>query len=176
MIWSLLWSGFEHLWWALPSGLALAAVAAFAFGVWPAVLVVLRKLPGAWQAALITLVLVLVAASGLYALGRAHEAQAHAGEIDALQLRLDAALDANESNLEAIGQLTKANQAWADAAAAKDKETAEAVAAITAERDRLSAELERRRKDRQRIYANDPDAADWARRPVPAAVADRLRE
>lgn len=172
----MIWSLFGHLWWALPSGLALAAGAALAFGVWPAVLAVVRGLPGRLQAALIALVLVLVSASGLYAVGRSHEAAEHAGEIGALQLRLDAALDANESNLEAIGQLVEANQAWADAAATKDQEAAEAVAAITAERDRLSAELELRRKDRQRIYANDPDAADWARRPIPAAVADRLRE
>lgn len=172
----MIWSLFGHLWWALPSGLAVAAGAAFALGLWPAVVAVLRQLPGTLQAALLAVVLALVAASGLYAVGRSHEAREHAGEVDALQLRLDAALAANESNLEAIGKLAKANQAWADAAAAKDKETAEAVAAITAERDRLSAELERRRKDRQRIYANDPDAADWARRPVPAAIADRLRE
>ena len=172
----MIWSLFEQVWWAVPSGLALAAGAVFALGAGPAALVVLRGLSGKLQAVLLALLVALVAASGLYAVGRSHEAQEHAGEVDALQLRLDAALAANKSNLEAIGQLVEANQAWADAAAAKDKETAEAVAAITAERDRLSAELERRRKDRQRIYANDPDAADWARRPVPAAIADRLRE
>lgn len=172
----MIWSLFGHLWWALPSGLGLAIVAVLALGAGPAVLVVLRRLPVALQAILLGLVVALVAGSGLYAVGRAHEAQEHAGQLDALQLRLDAALEANQSNLDAIADLVEANQAWADAAAAKDKETAEAVAAITAERDRLSAELERRRKDRQRIYANDPDAADWARRPVPAAIADRLRE
>lgn len=172
----MIWSLFGHLWWALPSGLGLAVVAVLALGAGPAVLVVLRRLPVGLQALILGVLVALVAGSGLYAVGRAHEAQEHAGEVEALQERLDAAMAANKSNLKAIGKLAKANQAWADAAAAKDKEAAEAVAAITAERDRLSAELEQRRKDRQRIYANDQEAADWARRPVPAAIAERLRE
>lgn len=176
MIWALLWKAFGQLWWALPSGLAVAAAVIFAVGAGPAVLVVLRRLPVGLQALLLGLVVALVAGSGLYAVGRSHEAQEHAGVVDALQARLDAALEANESNLGAIEQLTQANQAWAKAAAEKDQEAAEAVAAITAERDRLSAELEQRRQDRQRIYANDPDCADWARRPVCPAIVDRLRE
>lgn len=172
----MIWSLFGHLWWALPSGLALVVVVILLIGAWPAVLVVLRRLPAGLQALLLGLVVALVAGSGLYAVGRSHEAQEHAGEVDALKERLKASQDANESNLESIEQLVKANEAWAKAAAEQEQQAADAVAAITAERDRLSAELERRRKDRQEIYAHDQDAADWARRPVPDAVVRSLRE
>ncbi len=172
----MIWSLFSHLWWGLPAALAIAGGVAFALGAWPVVLAFLRGLSPGMRAALIAMLAAVVAASGLYAVGRAHEAREHAGELQALQERLDAALEANRTNLDAIEELTRANQAWADAAAAKDREAAAAIAAITQERDGLAAELDRRRRQRQEIYARDQDAAEWARRPVPAAVADGLRE
>lgn len=172
----MIWGLFGHLWWGLPSALAIAGVGVLALGAWPVVLAFLRGLSPRLQVLLVVVLAATVAASGLYAVGRAHEAREHAGELEAVQERLDAALAANKTNLETIGELAKANQAWADAAAAKDRDAAAAIAAITIERDGLAAELDRRRRQRQEIYANDQDAAEWARRPVPAAVVDRLRE
>lgn len=172
----MIWSLFGHLWWGLPAALAIAGGAAFAIGAWPLVLATLGKLPPKAQALLLALLAAVVAASGLYAVGRAHEARDHAGELSALQERLDAALDANATNLEAIARLTAANTAWAAQAEAKDREAAAAIAALAGERDRLADELERRRQARQRIYDHDQDAAAWARQPVPAVLADRLRE
>lgn len=83
---------------------------------------------------------------------------------------------ANRDNVKAIESLRTANAAWAAAADNRTREAIEAVAAAQAERDRLRAELDSRRRERKGIYERDQDAAAWGRARVPDAVARQLRE
>lgn len=83
---------------------------------------------------------------------------------------------ANASNLQAISDLKLANKAWSDLADQRKNEAAEAVKSVARERDALAAELERRRRERGQIYAQDPDAAAWGRTRVPARIRDQLRK
>lgn len=80
---------------------------------------------------------------------------------------------ANQSNLKAIGLLTQANEAWKsrglDATA-----SANAVAALTIERDKLATELHNRQTNREIIYAAQPSSRRWADTGMPAALADNL--
>ena len=46
------------------------------------------------------------------------------------------------------------------------------LATVKAQRDTAQAKA---RQERQAIYAGDKDAAEWARQPVPAAIAERVR-
>lgn len=46
------------------------------------------------------------------------------------------------------------------------------LATVKAQRDTAQAKA---RQERQAIYAGDKDAAEWARRPVPRAIADRVQ-
>ena len=82
---------------------------------------------------------------------------------------------ANRDNVAAIADLRTANMAWSDLADKRTKEAAAAAIAATAERDRLQAELNQRRRERGSIYENHPDAAVWGRQRVPELVADQLR-
>lgn len=82
---------------------------------------------------------------------------------------------ANRDNVAAIADLRTANMAWSDLADQRTKEAASAAIAATAERDRLQAELNQRRRERGNIYENHPDAAVWGRQRVPDRIADQLR-
>ena len=62
-----------------------------------------------------------------------------------------------ESERAAIGQRDELVRKLAQAEAARDQAQARA------------------RKERQAIYAQDQDAAAWARQPVPRAIAERVR-
>lgn len=97
-------------------------------------------------------------------------------EIANLTTMLETGRAANKSNIETIAKLVAENKAWADAAEARNAKAAEAVAAVTRERDALAAELAERRKNRGTIYHEDQDAAAWARQPLPRRIADQLRE
>ena len=46
------------------------------------------------------------------------------------------------------------------------------LATVKAQRDTAQAKA---RQERQAIYAGDKDAAEWARQPVPRAIAERVR-
>ena len=46
------------------------------------------------------------------------------------------------------------------------------LATVKAQRDSAQAKA---RQERQAIYAGDKDAAAWAKQPVPAAIAERVR-
>lgn len=93
------------------------------------------------------------------------------------KLQADSVLwqQANRDNVKAIGELQAANDAWANAAAQVQERSANAVAAVEAERSRLAGELADLRRERGTIYATDPDAAAWGRARVPARIADQLR-
>lgn len=82
---------------------------------------------------------------------------------------------ANRDNVAAIADLRTANMAWASLADQRTKEAAAAAIAATAERDRLQAELNQRRRERGSIYENHPDAAVWGRQRVPDSIAEQLR-
>ena len=82
---------------------------------------------------------------------------------------------ANRDNVAAIADLRTANMAWSSLADQRTKEAAAAAIAATAERDRLQAELNQRRRERGSIYENHPDAAVWGRQRVPDRIADQLR-
>lgn len=100
------------------------------------------------------------------------------GKSDKIQLLEAQAVNwaqANKDNVKAIHNLRMANAAWAGLAESRRKRADDAVAAADAERDRLSAELNERRRDRGIIYERNPDAAVWGRGRVPPAVADQLR-
>lgn len=97
-------------------------------------------------------------------------------EIANLTTMLETERAANESNMTTIAKLVAENKAWADAAEARNAQAAEAVAAVTRERDALAAELAQRRNNRGTIYHEDQDAAAWARQPLPRRIADQLRE
>lgn len=93
------------------------------------------------------------------------------------KLQADSVLwqQANRDNVKAIGELKAANDAWAKAAAEVQERSADAVAAVQAERNRLAGELADLRRERGTIYAIDPDAAAWGRTRVPVRIADQLR-
>lgn len=82
---------------------------------------------------------------------------------------------ANRDNVVAIAHLRTANMEWARLADLRTKKAAAAAFAAKAERDRLQAELDQRRRERGSIYENHPDAAVWGRQRVPDRIADQLR-
>ncbi|MBP7622422.1 MAG: hypothetical protein KA763_00510 [Xanthomonadales bacterium] len=82
---------------------------------------------------------------------------------------------ANRDNVTAIAELSSANMRWAGLADKRTQEAAAAATAANAERDRLQAELNQRRRERGFIYESHPDAAVWGRQRVPDSIADQLR-
>lgn len=62
-----------------------------------------------------------------------------------------------ESERSAIGERDKLVRELAEAKGQRDKAQAQA------------------KRERQAIYANDVDAATWARQPVPRAIAERMQ-
>lgn len=97
-------------------------------------------------------------------------------EVALLQTRIVTLESAAETNLQTIAVLKAKNKEWADAARVQEEQAADAVAAVTRERDALAKELEQRRKNRQVIYEQNPDAAVWGRTRIPDSVAYQLRE
>lgn len=83
---------------------------------------------------------------------------------------------ANASNVQAIDDLKKANQAWSSIARDTQTKAAQAVAAAASERDALAKEYDERRRARSELYRDNQDAAAWGRTAVPAGVADLLRK
>lgn len=82
---------------------------------------------------------------------------------------------ANRDNVTAIAELSAANMSWAGLADKRTQEAAAAATAANAERDRLLAQLDQRRRERGSIYESHPDAAVWGRQRVPDSIADQLR-
>lgn len=119
-------------------------------------------------------VLLLVMAAGAFflhwQLGNARE------RIGTLDTQLQVAVDTNAGQVAQIDDLTaritvmvaerEADQARAAAAAAEHEQDIL----------NLQAALARARNEREVIYEQDPDAADWGATAVPAAIADRLRQ
>jgi hypothetical protein len=82
---------------------------------------------------------------------------------------------ANRDNVAAIAELSAANMNWAGLADKRTQEAAAAATAANAERGRLLAQLNQRRRERGSIYESHPDAAVWGRQRVPDSIAEQLR-
>jgi len=148
--------------------IAWAAVRALGGGVWR----FLRSLP--WQ---VWLGLGLLAAGLLYGQARfSAGAESRQGEVDAARRTAAAAVASNATLMQSVKTLQAANDAWAEKYAADKAASDRAVAAAERERDALQAELTKRRADRDKLYANDANAAAWGRTTVPDAVARSLRK
>lgn len=97
-------------------------------------------------------------------------------ERDAARQTADVSVALNATNVETIRKLKDANAIWAAANAADKAAGREAVAAVERERDALQAELEKRRAQREKLYAHDTNAAAWGRAVVPNSVVRSLRD
>lgn len=82
---------------------------------------------------------------------------------------------ANRDNVTAIAELSAANMSWAGLADKRTQEAAAAATAANAERDRLLAQIDLRRRERGSIYESHPDAAVWGRQRVPDSISEQLR-
>lgn len=128
----------------------------------------LRAIPLSWYLAG---ALVL---TGLYAnhlRGEVAEAEALA---QAKQIEVDTAISANASNVETIAVIKRNLDACVGQAQLVQDLADEAkrnLAATRAERKKLESE---RRADLEKLYASDPECAEWARQPVCTGVSDRM--
>lgn len=117
-----------------------------------------------------------IALAAILAAGiQAHRLGNRADRVDLLEAQSLNWEAANRDNVIAIAHLRTANMEWAGLADQRTKGAAAAAIAANAERDRLQAELNRRRRERGSIYENHPDAAAWGRQRVPDRIADQLR-
>lgn len=73
-----------------------------------------------------------------------------------------------------IAELVKANKQLAAAARVDNETAARVVAELRAERQALSATLERERRARAEVYRGDDYAREWAAAAVPGGITDRL--
>jgi Protein of unknown function (DUF2570). len=94
-------------------------------------------------------------------------------ERDAQRTTISNYASANKANVDAIAALKRANIAW-QARGLSAEDSANAVAALTIERDHLKSELANRKTNREIIYATEPHARAWADAGMPAAIADAL--
>ena len=92
-----------------------------------------------------------------------------------MRIERDAAKAANADLAARVQDLAATNAELANGREADQRAAAAAVDALTAKNKTLVAQLAAAKSQREVIYAHDPHAATWARQPVPAAVADRLR-
>lgn len=101
---------------------------------------------------------------------------AQAVETEAARSAFDKCVAVNATNGQTIDKLQQANADWANKNAADVAAGKLAVAAVERERDALQTEVDKRRADRTKTYANDPTAGAWARTVVPASVARSLQD
>ena len=120
-------------------------------------------------------VLLLIAALCVTVYIEHAQLQTAAARLDAMRVERDAAKAANADLAARVQELAATNAELANGRAADRQAAAAAVDALTAKNKTLAAQLAAAKSQREVIYAHDPDAAAWARQPVPAAVADRLR-
>ena len=73
-----------------------------------------------------------------------------------------------------IAELVEANEQLAAAARVDNERAARVVAELRAERQALSATLERERRARAEVYRGDDYAREWAAAAVPGGITDRL--
>jgi hypothetical protein len=73
-----------------------------------------------------------------------------------------------------ITELVEANEQLAAAARVDNERAARVVAELRAERQALSATLERERRARAEVYRGDDYAREWAAAAVPGGITDRL--
>jgi len=113
-------------------------------------------------------VLALVSGVQTWRIGSLQESLRETGErVDELNLlrRADAGL---------IAELIEANEQLAAAARVDNETAARVVAELRAERQALSATLERERRARAEVYRGDDYAREWAAAAVPGGITDRL--
>jgi hypothetical protein len=120
-------------------------------------------------------VLLLIAALGVTAYVEHVQLQAADARVDAMRIERDTAKAANVELADTVAELQHTNDELANGRAADQRAAAAAVDALAAKNKTLAAQLAVAKSQREVIYAQDPDAAAWARQPVPGAVADRLR-
>lgn len=139
----------------------------------------------AWRLAIIAAVLAAVGWAAWSAYSWAHDrgAASRDGEVATLTTERDDARArvveveaANVANVAAIGVLTTANAAFADAAAADRLRAKTEVEALRASIGLLSEQLARTTNERSNAYAADPSARAWSVTAVPVAVDRSLRQ
>lgn len=139
---------------------------------WLTVLAWLRRVPKEVWYALVAALLVWLAYSWAYNRG----ARSEEARTQAVQVLLDTALEANKTNMGTIDALKRANDELANGREA-DKEAADkAVAALAKQRDRLESDLAKAKRNRSRIYANNPEAAAVGATVVPSELVIGLRD
>lgn len=143
---------------------------------WLAAKEIAGRVPARAWLGLAFVVIGLIGLAWTYYAGKSEARQESAAKIAVLESSLALARAANESNVETIAALTKANHELAEGRAVDREAAAVAVAKVAQERDALAADLERRRKDRGTIYEREPPAAAWAAARVPDFVVRSLRD
>lgn len=133
---------------------------------------IIKLLGGVRASVFLSLALLLAVATSVQSC-RLDRAKARADEWARVA---DAFQQTNAINVDTIGRLEQANEAWAGIAEQTQRKADQSVAAAEAERDRLAREIDERRQARETIYATDPDAAAWGRARVPARIASQLRK
>jgi hypothetical protein len=96
-------------------------------------------------------------------------------ETTAVQAKLDAALEANATNLSAIDRLVKANAELADGREADRKKAEKLAEGLAADRTRLEKALAAEKSRRGRIYARNPEAAAVGATVIPDSLIIGLR-
>lgn len=94
----------------------------------------------------------------------------------ATQVLLDTALVANKTNMDTIDALKAANTELAEGREADKQAADKAVATLAKQRDRLESDLAKAKRNRSRIYANNPEAAAVGATVVPDSLVDSLRD
>lgn len=139
--------------------------------IWSIAWTFIKGLPREVWYALAALLLAWLAYSWVYHRGVKAE---HAKTV-AVQVRLDAALLANASNLAVIAQLEDANQELANGRQADRDAADKAVSLLVTNRNKLAAALAAAQRNRSKVYARDPKAAEIGATVIPDALADGLR-
>lgn len=131
---------------------------------------ILELIGGIRAALFLSLAIVFGAGWGIqtHRLGNAQDDLAAADE------RARVAVASNATLRQTIGTLQAANAEWARKNAADLAAADLAVAAVARERDALRIERDKRRAERETVYAHDPSAAAWGRTVVPRGIADLL--
>jgi hypothetical protein len=128
----------------------------------------LGKIPFSWY------LFGALALTALYAKHLRSEVAEAEALAQAKQLEVDTAISANASNIEAIAVIKRnLDTCVGQAQLVQDlaDEAKRNLAATRAERKKLESE---RRADLEKLYASDPECAEWARQPVCTGVSDRL--